>query len=151
MNSHGREEQYYTLISRLSFKLFITLLSLALLFSISCKSNKEPTKHPESPKHYIPKHELEGTWFGYDKGYHNYKLEFKVNSEVNITFSPKPAPDYDGSFYILTLGRLKPMLLFILILSKYIINILIRSLMNTKTKEHLHLVTHQIAKPITQG
>ena len=40
-----REEKHNTtvLTNRLSFKLFITLLSFTLLFSISCKSNENPT------------------------------------------------------------------------------------------------------------
>ena len=77
------------------FKIFlVALLSFILLFSISCKSNESP-KPPEPPKPYTPKHELEGTWIGYDKkdtGYENYELKFTVDSDGNITFSPRPYP-----------------------------------------------------------
>ena len=75
------------------FKIFlIALLSFILLFSISCESNEKP---PEPPKPYTPKHELEGTWVGYDKKdtkYENYELKFTVDSDGNITFSPRPYP-----------------------------------------------------------
>ena len=57
---------------------------------VSCESNEKP---PERPKPYIPKHELEGTWIGYDKKdtkHEDYKLELKINSDGNITFSPRP-------------------------------------------------------------
>lgn len=84
-----REEKSITLLTNiLSFKLLIALLSI-LLFLISCKSNENPNT-PEKPPR--KKHELEGTWIGYDKKDKNYKLEFKVDSDGNITFSPRPAP-----------------------------------------------------------
>ena len=38
------------------------------------------------------KHELEGTWVGYDKKDKNYELKFTVNSDGNITFYPRPYP-----------------------------------------------------------
>ena len=41
-NETKRNGYYYLLINRLSFKLFIALLSFILLFSISCKSNANP-------------------------------------------------------------------------------------------------------------
>ena len=75
-------------------------MSLILSFSISCKSNEEPNEPPPpepiKPPEEIPitpKHELEGTWIGYDKkdtGYENYELKFTVDSDGNITFSPRP-------------------------------------------------------------
>ena len=81
-----REEKSITLLTNiLSFKLFIALLSI-LLFLISCKSNENPNT-PEKPPR--KKHELEGTWIGYDK---NYELKFTVDSDGNITFYPKPYP-----------------------------------------------------------
>ena len=63
---------------------------MILSFSISCESNEESSKPPYKPP--TIKHELEGTWIGYDKTdtkYENYKLEFKVNSDGNITFYPR--------------------------------------------------------------
>ena len=109
MKEKRREEKYYTLANFLSFKLFIALLSLILFFSISCKSNEEPTEtppaeptEPTKPPTPTTKHELEGTWVGYDKEDNNYKLEFKVDSEGNINFSPQPALDYDNSLYSYT-------------------------------------------------
>ncbi len=84
-----REEKSITLLTNiLSFKLLIALLSI-LLFLISCKSNENPNT-PEKPPR--KKHELEGTWVGYDKKDTNYKLKFTVDSDGNITFTPKPAP-----------------------------------------------------------
>ena len=65
----------------------ISLIALfILLFSISCKSNEKP---PEPP---TVKHELEGTWVGYDK---KYELKFTVDSDGNITLSPEPYLDKD--------------------------------------------------------
>ena len=85
-----REEKSITLLTNiLSFKLLIALLSI-LLFLISCKSNENPNT-PEKPPR--KKHELEGTWIGYDKRdtkYENYELKFTVDSDGNITFSPRP-------------------------------------------------------------
>ena len=107
INSHGREEKRREdnttlLTNRLQFKLLKILLSLILSFSISCKSNEEPngTPPPEpiKPPEEIPitpKHELEGTWIGYDKKdtkHEDYKLELKIDSDGNITFSPRPYP-----------------------------------------------------------
>ena len=63
---------------------------------VSCNSNEKP---PEPPKPYTPKHELEGTWIGYDTNHNNSKVELKIDSDGNITLIPQPAPDYDGSFY----------------------------------------------------
>ena len=87
-----REEKSITLLTNiLSFKLLIALLSI-LLFLISCKSNENPNT-PEKPPR--KKHELEGTWVGYDEKdttYENYKLKFTVDSDGNINFSPRPAP-----------------------------------------------------------
>ena len=94
-----REEKSITLLTNiLSFKLLIALLSI-LLFLISCKSNENPNAPGKPPR---KKHELEGTWFGYDKTHtthENYKLEFTVDSDGNIIFYPKPAPSDDGSWY----------------------------------------------------
>ena len=87
-----REEKSITLLTNiLSFKLLIALLSI-LLFLISCKSNENPNA-PEKPPR--KKHELEGTWIGYDK---NYELKFTVDSDGNITFTPKPAPYVNDKF-----------------------------------------------------
>ena len=69
--------------------MFIALLSFILLFSISCESNEESSKPPYKPP--TPKHELEGTWVGYDEKDKNYIIKFTVDSEGNITFFPKPA------------------------------------------------------------
>lgn len=111
MNSHEREEKrreekYYTLANFLSFKLFIALLSLILFFSISCKSNEEPTEippveptEPTKPPTPTTKHELEGTWIGYDTNHHNSKVELKIDSDGNVTLTPQPAIDYDNSLY----------------------------------------------------
>ena len=106
MKEKRREEKYYTLANFLSFKLFIALLSLILFFSISCKSNEEPTETPpaeptEPPKPPTPttKHELEGTWIGYDTNHHNSKVELKIDSDGNVTLTPQPAIDYDNSLY----------------------------------------------------
>ena len=81
-------------------------MSLILSFSISCKSNEEPNETPPpepiKPPEEIPitpKHELEGTWIGYDE---KDKLEFNIDSDGNITFSPQPALDYDDTFYTYT-------------------------------------------------
>ena len=105
MNSHEREEKrreekYYTLANFLSFKLFIALLSLILFFSISCKSNEEPTEippveptEPTKPPTPTTKHELEGTWIGYDTNHHNSKVELKIDSDGKITISPEPYLD----------------------------------------------------------
>ena len=91
-----REEKSITLLTNiLSFKLLIALLSI-LLFLISCKSNENPNTPKKPPR---KKHELEGTWVGYDN---KDKLEFKVDSDGNITFSPQPALDYDDTFYTYT-------------------------------------------------
>ena len=91
-----REEKSITLLTNiLSFKLLIALLSI-LLFLISCKSNENPNA-PEKPPR--KKHELEGTWVGYDN---KDKLEFKVDSEGNITFTPKPAPYGSDKFIYYT-------------------------------------------------
>ena len=102
MNSHGREEKRreekrrLLTTNSLPFKLLIVLLSLILSFSISCKSNEEPAEtpppEPTKPPEETPKHELEGTWIGYDKKdtkYENYELKFTVDSDGNITFSPR--------------------------------------------------------------
>ena len=78
-------------------------MSLILLFSISCKSNEEPNETPPpepiKPPEEIPitpKHELEGTWIGYDE---KDKLEFMVDSDGNITFSPQPFLNSDDLYY----------------------------------------------------
>ena len=90
-----REEKSITLLTNiLSFKLLIALLSI-LLFLISCKSNENPNA-PEKPPR--KKHELEGTWVGYDKKDKNYELKFTVDSDRNITFTPKPAPYVNDKF-----------------------------------------------------
>ena len=60
-----REGNTTLLTNRLSFKLLIALLSFILLFSISRESNEESSKLHYKPP--TPKHELEGTWIGYDK------------------------------------------------------------------------------------
>ena len=87
-----REEKSITLLTNiLSFKLLIALLSI-LLFLISCKSNENPNTPGKPPR---KKHELEGTWVGYDKKdtkYEYYALKFTVDSDGNITFSPRPYP-----------------------------------------------------------
>ena len=101
MKEKRREEKYYTLANFYHSSLFIALLSLILFFSISCKSNEEPAE-PTKPPTPTTKHELEGTWVGYDKEDNNYKLEFKVDSDGNINFSPQPALDYDNSLYSYT-------------------------------------------------
>uniref|UniRef100_UPI00259A96D6 hypothetical protein n=1 Tax=uncultured Brachyspira sp. TaxID=221953 RepID=UPI00259A96D6 len=103
-----REEKSITLLTNiLSFKLLIALLSI-LLFLISCKSNENPNT-PEKPPR--KKHELEGTWVGYDKRdtkYENYKLKFTVDSDGNITFSPRPAPYGSDKFISYTYtGKVK--------------------------------------------
>ena len=94
-----REEKSITLLANiLSFKLLIALLSI-LLFLISCKSNENPNTPGKPPR---KKHELEGTWVGYDKRdtkYEDYELKFTVDSEGNIIFYPKPVPSDDGSLY----------------------------------------------------
>ena len=92
MKEKRREEKYYTLANFLSFKLFIALLSLILFFSISCKSNEEPTE-PTKPPTPTTKHELEGTWIGYDTNHHNSKVELKIDSDGKITISPEPYLD----------------------------------------------------------
>ena len=56
-----REANTTLLTNRLSFK----LLSFILLFSINRESNEESSKLHYKPP--TPKHELEGTWIGYDK------------------------------------------------------------------------------------
>ena len=66
----------------------IALLSFILLFSISCESNEESSKPPYKPP--TAKHELEGTWVGYDRNHHNSKVELKIDSNGNITLSPNP-------------------------------------------------------------
>ena len=91
------------------FKAFLIVLPLfILLLFISC-SNEDKTGGSDngggeigtndntgdggSSSGNTVAHELEGTWFGYDKTYtthENYKLEFTVDSDGNITFSPKP-------------------------------------------------------------
>ena len=84
-----REEKSITLLTNiLSFKLLIALLSI-LLFLISCKSNENPNTPKKPPR---KKHELEGTWIGYDEKDKNYELKFTVDSDGNITFYPKPYP-----------------------------------------------------------
>ena len=94
-----REEKSITLLANiLSFKLLIALLSI-LLFLISCKSNENPNTPGKPPR---KKHELEGTWVGYDKRdtkYEDYELKFTVDSDGNIIFYPKPVPSDDGSLY----------------------------------------------------
>ena len=67
----------------------ISLIALLfiLLFFVSCESNEKP---PEHPKPYTPKHELEGTWIGYDKNHHNSKVELRIDGDGNITLSPEP-------------------------------------------------------------
>ena len=94
-----REEKSITLLTNiLSFKLLIALLSI-LLFLISCKSNENPNTPGKPPR---KKHELEGTWVGYDKRdtkYEDYELKFTVDSDGNIIFYPKPVPSDDGSLY----------------------------------------------------
>ena len=82
-----REEKSITLLTNiLSFKLLIALLSI-LLFLINCKSNENPNT-PEKPPR--KKHELEGTWIGYDTNHHNSKVELKIDGDGNITLSPEP-------------------------------------------------------------
>ena len=91
------------------FKAFLIVLPLfILLLFISC-SNEDKTGGSDngggeigtndntgdggSSSGNTVAHELEGTWFGYDKTHtthENYKLEFTVDSDGNITFSPKP-------------------------------------------------------------
>ena len=94
-----REEKSITLLTNiLSFKLLIALLSI-LLFLISCKSNENPNAPKKPPR---KKHELEGTWVGYDKKDENYELKFTVDSDGNITFSPKPAPYGSDKFIYYT-------------------------------------------------
>ena len=89
-----REEKSITLLTNiLSFKLLIALLSI-LLFLISCKSNENPNA-PEKPPR--KKHELEGTWVGYDNKDKDYELKFTVDSDGNIIFYPKPAIGNDDS------------------------------------------------------
>lgn len=84
-----REEKSITLLTNiLSFKLLIALLSI-LLFLISCKSNENPNAPKKPPR---KKHELEGTWVGYDNKDKDYELKFTVDSDGNITFSPRPYP-----------------------------------------------------------
>ncbi|WP_288680141.1 hypothetical protein [uncultured Brachyspira sp.] len=84
-----REEKSITLLTNiLSFKLLIALLSI-LLFLISCKSNENPNAPGKPPR---KKHELEGTWVGYDNKDKDYELKFTVDSDGNITFYPKPYP-----------------------------------------------------------
>lgn len=93
------------------FKAFLIILPLfILLFSISC-SNEDKTGGSDngggeigtndntggggSGSEETVSHELEGTWIGYDKkdtGYENYELKFTVDSDGNITFSPRPYP-----------------------------------------------------------
>ena len=91
-----REEKSITLLTNiLSFKLLIALLSI-LLFLISCKSNENPNTPKKPPR---KKHELEGTWIGYDNKDKDYELKFTVDSDGNIIFYPKPAPSDDGSLY----------------------------------------------------
>ena len=60
---------------------------MILSFSISCESNEESSKPPYKPP--TIKHELEGTWIGYDEKDKNYELKFTVDSDGNITFYPR--------------------------------------------------------------
>ena len=100
------------------FKAFLIVLPLfILLLFISC-SNEDKTGGRDngggeigtndntgdggSSSGNTVAHELEGTWFGYDKTHtthENYKLEFTVDSDGNIIFYPKPVPSDDGSLY----------------------------------------------------
>lgn len=65
-----------------------------MLFLISCSSNEAPTPNIS---------ELVGTWEGYDE---TYRLEFKVDSDGNITFSPKPAPNGYGGYPYTYTGKI---------------------------------------------
>lgn len=76
------------------FKISLFILFI-LLFLINCKSNEKPSNpteptHPTEPTEpSTVKHELEGIWIGYDK---KDKLEFNIDRDGNITFSPIPFP-----------------------------------------------------------
>lgn len=114
MREEKRREGNTTLLTnRLSFKLLIVLLSLILSFSISC-SNEDKTggadngdaggeifnggdsnSGKENGDSVKTKHELEGTWVGYDEKDKNYKIKFTVDNDGNIIFYPKPALDND--------------------------------------------------------
>ena len=73
-----REEKHNTtvLTNRLSFKLFITLLSFTLLFSIGCKSKEEPNGNTLS--------NYAGTWYDKDNPTDEVVV---INSNGSITIN----------------------------------------------------------------
>ena len=74
----------------LSFKLFTILLSLILLFSISCSSNEEPPTE---------KHELAGNWGSAPTGYSGGWANLSIDDNGNITLYISKPDGYAG-YYI---------------------------------------------------
>ena len=78
MNETKRNETAIAIFitNLLSFKLFTILLSLILLFSISCSSNEEPPTE---------KHELVGNWGSASTGYSGGWVNLSIDDNGNIT------------------------------------------------------------------